>query len=78
MIAVLRLSGNQAYPSEFRCCTKVFDDALAREYSKLKRAKVSLCTWLSTHMHLANIIIDSSDLQVLATVGEEDWRNHST
>lgn len=60
---------------ELRCLLPSFDAALARQFTRLKRAGVTPTTWLRSHVELASVLLDRSDMDAVLAAGS--WKEVS-
>ena len=62
---IVRVGQQESMKHDISVMRPLFDPSLARQYLRLKKAGVQVLTWLQTHMDLAIMLLDKSDLEAV-------------
>lgn len=71
----VRHKQTEVHDNELKCLLPSFDAALARQFTRLKRAGVTLTTWLRSHLELSSALLDRIDMG--AVLAASSWKDVS-
>lgn len=67
--SLLRTSSVDTFATEVRAMKPWWDGALSRQWQRLRRAGVSVETWLQSHREMAAVLLDSQDVTMVLQAG---------